>query len=110
MVKAQAIVGGNMQGVFQTVAANPTAVGRVSIGTAQTATADGVPIRLLPYNKVAATAVNLENGSCPMLGQLNLVAKESVAPQTSSVVRLPRSHTTMSMDGPGDGSIRKGAR
>lgn len=78
-VRPQAIVGDNMQGV-QTVAANPSAVGYVSIGTAETAAADGVPIRLLPYNKVAATVANVENGSFPLLRQLNLVTKEPIAP------------------------------
>lgn len=78
-VRPQAIVGDNMQGV-QTVAANPSAVGYVSIGTAETAAADGVPIRLLPYNKVAATVANVENGSYPLLRQLNLVTKEPIAP------------------------------
>lgn len=76
-VKPHAIVGDNLQGV-QTVAANPSAIGYVSIGTAETSVADGVPIRLLPFEGVAASVANVANGSYPLLRPLNLVTKEPV--------------------------------
>lgn len=76
-VKPHSIVGDNLQGV-QTVAANPTAIGYVSIGTAETSVADGAPIRLLPYGGVAATVANVANDTYPLLRPLNLVTKEPV--------------------------------
>lgn len=76
-VKPHAVVGDNLQGV-QTVAANPTAIGYVSIGTAETSVSDGVPIRLLPYGGVAASVANVANGTYPLLRPLNLVTKEPV--------------------------------
>lgn len=86
-VKPHAIVGDNLQGV-QTVAANPTAVGYVSIGTAETAIADGVPIRLLPFEGVAATVANVANGSYPLLRLLNLVTKEPVAAHVAAFLEF----------------------
>lgn len=56
-VRPHSIVGDNLQGV-QTVAANATAIGYVSIGTAATSVADGVPIRRLPYGGIAASGAS----------------------------------------------------
>lgn len=84
-IKPHAIVGDNLQGV-QTVAANPTAIGYVSIGTAETSVADGVSIRLLPFNGVAASVGNVANGSYPLLRPLNLVTQENVPPHVAALL------------------------
>ncbi len=89
-VKPHAIVGDNLQGV-QTVAANPTAIGYVSIGTAETAVADGAAIRLLPFNGVAATVANVANGSYPLLRPLHLVTKQPVAAHVAAFLAFATS-------------------
>lgn len=89
-VKPHSIVGDNLQGV-QTVAANPTAIGYVSIGTAETSVADGIPIRLLPYGGVAASVANVANGTYPLLRPLNLVTKEPVPEHVAAFVAFATS-------------------
>lgn len=89
-VKPHSVVGDNLQGV-QTVAANPTAIGYVSIGTAETSAADGVPIRLLPYAGVAASVANVANGTYPLLRPLNIVTKEPVPEHVAAFVAFAAS-------------------
>lgn len=60
-IQADVIVGDNEQGI-KTVAADPGAIGYVSIGTAEFSARGKVPIRLLPTAGVAATTDNLTSG------------------------------------------------
>lgn len=73
-IKAHVVIGDNQQGI-KTVAGNPGAIGYVSIGTAEFDAGNGVPIKLLPMNGVAATVENVRNGSFPLSRPLNLVTK-----------------------------------
>lgn len=73
-VKASVVIGDNQQGI-KTVAGNPNAIGYVSIGTAEYSINNGVPIKLLPLNGVAATTKNVQNGTFPLSRPLNLVTK-----------------------------------
>lgn len=73
-IKAHVVIGDNQQGI-KTVAGNPGAIGYVSIGTAEFDASNGVPIKLLPMNGVAATVENVRNGSFPLSRPLNLVTK-----------------------------------
>lgn len=73
-IKAHVVIGDNQQGI-KTVAGNPGAIGYVSIGTAEFDVSNGVPIKLLPMNGVAATVENVRNGSFPLSRPLNLVTK-----------------------------------
>jgi phosphate transport system substrate-binding protein len=77
-IKPQVVIGDNQQGI-KTVAGNPGAIGYVSIGTAEFDAGNGVPIKLLPLNGVAASVENVRNGSFPLSRPLNLVTK--TAPQ-----------------------------
>lgn len=77
-VKAQVVIGDNQQGV-KTVAGNPGAIGYVSIGTAEYEAEDGMPIKLLPIQGVAATVTNVRNRSFPLSRPLNLVTRVPVA-------------------------------
>jgi phosphate transport system substrate-binding protein len=45
------------------------------IGTAEHDAANGVPVKLLPVNGVAATTANVQNGTFPISRPLNLVTK-----------------------------------
>ena len=73
-IKAQLVIGDNPQGI-KSVAANPGAIGYVSIGTAEFEEANKAPIRLLPLNGVAATVANVRGGKFPLSRPLNLVTK-----------------------------------
>ncbi|PHM07810.1 phosphate ABC transporter substrate-binding protein [Nostoc sp. 'Peltigera malacea cyanobiont' DB3992] len=73
-IKAQVVIGDNQQGI-KTVAGNPNAIGYVSIGSAENSAANGVAIKLLPVNGIAATTANVQNGTFPISRPLNLVTK-----------------------------------
>ncbi|MDM9584355.1 phosphate ABC transporter substrate-binding protein [Nostoc sp. GT001] len=73
-IKAQVVIGDNQQGI-KTVAGNPNAIGYVSIGSAENSAANGVAIKLLPVNEIAATTANVQNGTFPISRPLNLVTK-----------------------------------
>lgn len=77
-IKPQVVIGDNQQGV-KTVAGNPSAIGYVSVGTAEFESGNGSPIKLLPMDGIAATVKNVRNGSFPLSRPLNLVTK--TAPQ-----------------------------
>lgn len=80
-IHADVVIGDNEQGV-KTVAVNPNAIGYVSIGTAEFAHGNGVPIHLLPLSGIAASVRNVANGTFPMSRTLHLVTK---APPTGIV-------------------------
>lgn len=73
-IKAQVIVGDNLQDI-KTVAGNPSAIGYVSIGTAEFEAEEGTPIKLLPMEGVAPTVTNVREGKFPLSRPLNLVTK-----------------------------------
>ncbi|MEH2255130.1 phosphate ABC transporter substrate-binding protein [Nostoc sp.] len=73
-IKAQVVIGDNQQGI-KTVAGNPNAIGYVSIGSAENSAANGVAIKLLPVNGIAATTANVQNSTFPISRPLNLVTK-----------------------------------
>lgn len=73
-VKSSVVIGDNQQGI-KTVAGNSNAIGYVSIGTAEFSINNGIPLKLLPLNGVAATTENVQNGTFPLSRPLNLVTK-----------------------------------
>ncbi len=73
-IKAQVVIGENEQGI-KTVSANPGAIGYVSIGAAEFAHTNGVPIKSLPMADIAATTANIRNGSFPLSRPLTLLTK-----------------------------------
>jgi phosphate transport system substrate-binding protein len=77
-VKAQVIVGDNLQDI-KTVATNPSAIGYVSIGSAEFEADSGTAIKLLPMDGVPPTVASVREGKFPLSRPLNLVTKE--APQ-----------------------------
>ena len=77
-IKPQVVIGDNQQGI-KTVAGNRSAIGYVSVGTAEFEAGNGTPIKLLPLNGIAASVENVRNGSFPLSRPLNLVTK--TAPQ-----------------------------
>jgi phosphate transport system substrate-binding protein len=89
-IRAQVVIGDNEQGI-KTVAGNPGAIGYVSIGTAEFDQAQGVPIRLLPMDGVAATVDNAANGRFPLARPLNLVTKETPGALAQRFIAFARS-------------------
>lgn len=73
-IKASVVIGDNEQEV-KTLSGNPNAIGYVSIGTAEQAVANKVPIKLLPVGGIAANSENVKNGTFPLSRPLNLVMK-----------------------------------
>ncbi len=80
-IKPDVVIGDNEQGI-KTVAGNPNAIGYVSIGSAEYSANNGVAIKLLPMDGVAAEIVNVANKTFPIARPLNLVTK---APPTGLV-------------------------
>lgn len=73
-VDADVVIGDNEQGI-KTVAGNPTAIGYVSIGTAEYDAHHGIPIKLLPIGGVEASVANVAGGRFPLSRPLNLVTR-----------------------------------
>ncbi len=73
-VKPQVIIGDNQQGI-KTVVGNPDAIGYVSVGTAEYEAGQGVVIKLLPLEGIAASVENVRNRSFPLSRPLNLVTR-----------------------------------
>lgn len=73
-VKASVVIGDNEQGI-KTLAGNPDAIAYVSIGSAEFAVSDGLPIKLLAMNGIAASTVTVKNGTFPLSRPLTLVTK-----------------------------------
>lgn len=59
------------------VAACENAIAYVSVGAAERAISQGVPIRLLPISGVAASTANIRNGSYPICRVLTLASRET---------------------------------
>jgi len=75
-IRSQIIIGDNEQGI-KTVAGNPGALGYVSIGTAEYDIEQGIAIRLLPVEGIAATRENVSNQTFPLSRPLNLVTAQN---------------------------------
>ncbi len=73
-VKAHVVIGDNEQGV-KTVAGNRSAIGYVSIGTAEYDELLGVPIKLLPVGGIPASTETVRNGTFPLSRPLHIVTR-----------------------------------
>ncbi len=84
-IKPSIIIGDNQQGI-RTVAADPNAIGYVSIGTAAYEASRGTAIKALAMNGIEATLENVRNGSFPLSRPLHLVTLGPAA-QASALAR-----------------------
>lgn len=89
-IKASVVIGDNQQGIL-TVAADPHALGYVSIGTATQEAKAGTAIRLLPLAGIAPTLQNVRSGRYPLSRPLNLVIKPQAAPGVAPFLAFARS-------------------
>lgn len=77
-IAAQVVIGDNAQGI-KSVAANPGAIGYVSIGAAEVAAEEGTSIRLLGLDDRPASVAALRSGDWPLSRPLNLVVRTDAA-------------------------------
>lgn len=89
-IRPQVVIGDNQQGV-KTVAANPGAIGYVSIGTAAFEARQGTPIRLLPLAGVQATVAEVRSGRFPLSRPLNLVTRGNPSALARRFIAFARS-------------------
>lgn len=59
------------------VAACENAIAYVSVGSAERAISQGVPVRLLPISGIAASSANIRNGSYPICRVLTLASRDA---------------------------------
>lgn len=84
------VIGDNEQGI-KTVAGNPNAIGYVSIGTAYYDAEHGVPIRLLPLNRIPASLETVRDRTFPLSRPLTLVTKSPPAGLTKTFIEFSQS-------------------
>ena len=89
-IRPAVVIGDNAQGI-KTVAANPGAIGYVSIGAAAVEAGLGTPIRLLPMAGVAATVGELRAGRFALARPLNLVTRGTPTPVARRFIAFARS-------------------
>ena len=71
------VIGPNGQAIL-TVAGNPQAVAHVSIGAAEVAIQQGVPVKILALDGIQATQANVQDGSCGLRRPLNFVTPSAL--------------------------------
>jgi phosphate transport system substrate-binding protein len=71
------VIAGDTEQVVRAVARRPGAIGYVSVTAAEALIAKGSPVRLLPWDGVAATTENVVSGSYPLVRPLNLVTRDT---------------------------------
>jgi phosphate transport system substrate-binding protein len=89
-IKASVVIGDNQQGLL-TVAADPHALGYVSIGTASQEAKAGTAIRLLPLAGIAPSLENVRSGRYPLSRPLNLVIQPPAAAGVAPFLAFARS-------------------
>ena len=68
------IIGSNTEAIAF-VSGTPSAIGYVSVGTAEGASNKGVAVKLLDLEGIKATSRNVANGTYPLRRELNLITK-----------------------------------
>jgi phosphate transport system substrate-binding protein len=89
-VKPAVIIGDNEQGL-KTVANNPAAIGYVSIGSAEYAIANGVPIKFVPVDGAVPSREAVRSGTFPVARPLQLVSRGAPNSLAQDFVAFARS-------------------
>lgn len=89
-IEADVIVGDNLQGI-KTVAANPNAIGYVSIGTAEYEEAHGTAIRRVQMDGVLASTELVRKGEFEVARELNLMTKGTISPLAKQFIDFTQS-------------------
>jgi ABC-type phosphate transport system substrate-binding protein len=80
------VVIGSDKEAIQGVVNKPDAITYVSIASALTAQAAGNPIKLIGFKGVAPTVANVENGTVPVVYDVNFVTSNAPKPPTKAFV------------------------
>jgi len=80
------VVVGSDKEAIQGVVNKPDAITYVSIASALTAQAAGSPIKLIGFKGVAPTVANVENGTVPVVYDVNFVTNNAPKPPTKAFV------------------------
>lgn len=89
-IRSQVIVGDNEQDI-KTVVGNPGAIGYVSVGAAEFNIGQGLPLKALAMDGVAATSANVKSRAFPLMRPLNLVTREQPAGLSRQFIDFARS-------------------
>jgi len=90
VVPTAQLIGSNTEAIIL-VAGDPTAIGYVSIGSAEHAVQLGLRLRLLPLDGVAATSENVANEKYTLLRPLNLVTLGKPGKESGRFIEFLRS-------------------
>ena len=85
------VVIGSDKEAIQGVVNKPDAITYVSIASALTAQAAGNPIKLIGFKGVAPTVANVENGTVPVVYDVNFVTNNAPKPPTKAFVEYATS-------------------
>lgn len=89
-IKAEVIVGDNAQDI-KSVATDPSAVGYVSVGTAEFEVKRGTTLKALPLEGVPATIDAVRDGTFPLARPLNLVTAKAPEGLTKELIEFAAS-------------------
>lgn len=89
-IKASVVIGDNQQGI-KSVAANPGAIGYVSVGAAEFEASQGTAIKGLPMRGISAQTSTVRNGSFPLSRPLNLITRGAPGPLASRFIAFAAS-------------------
>lgn len=95
-VNAHIIIGDNEQGI-KNVSTIPGAIGYVSIGAAETAIRNQVPIKLVSLDGIHPSSKNVSNGTYAILRPLNLVTKDNSNPLAETFIKFAQSQNVSSI-------------
>jgi len=89
-IEAQVVIGDNEQGI-KTVTGNPSAIGYVSIGAAESSIARGEPLKMLFLEGVEPSTQTVLDGTFPLARTLNLVSTGELTAEATAFVEFARS-------------------
>ncbi|PZO12103.1 MAG: ABC transporter substrate-binding protein [Leptolyngbya foveolarum] len=89
-IKADVVIGDNEQGI-KTVAGNESAVGYVSIGSAENSIEQGVPIKLVKIDGIEASTATVKEGKFPISRELNLVTLNEPTAEVGAFIDFAQS-------------------
>lgn len=89
-IRPTIVIGENAQGI-QTVAGDPHAIGYVSLGAAELAMSEGLPLRLLTLDGIATSEASVAAGAWPLCRTLHLVARGTPRGPAAELARFATS-------------------
>ena len=96
LIKPSIIIGDNQQGI-KTVAGNEFAIGYVSIGAAEVAISEGIPIKILMVNGKEASTIAIQEDRYDIARTLHIVSKSSISPHISEFINFATSVQTQDL-------------